>query len=430
MTAAPAPAERERRVSRPTVGADLRFVAVRIAGCLLALGMSCAFYGAIRLSWADYLAHRESASQVQGALQLAPGNAGYWLHWADLLEAEGGSARVGVERAAHVDPYDAAVWIRAGIEAESRGDYTRAEQNLLRAAERSRQYAPRWALANYYFRRDDAAHFWPWARSAMGMAYGSLDLLFDLCWRMRPDPAEILDRGIPDNPNVLRDYLGFLLNTHRLEAATAAAERLAAHASPQNRDVLLSYIGLMLEKAHWAEAISAWNALCTRGILPYAPLDPAHGSLVTNGAFVDELLDAGFDWHLVPARGIFVAHSDVPPSLRFDFDGNQPEGLPLMYQFVPVEPLRRYTLRSEYQTEGISGGTGLQWRVSKAPEGADIPLERTFLSADEWTSATRTFTVPEGISMVRVSLVYERQPGTVRIEGSLRLKNVSLEKHP
>lgn len=430
MTLAPAGELHQHTVEPLSAGFSVRLWLPRIAGSLLAVAMACAFYGVIRLSWADYLAHRESASQVQAALKVAPGNAGYWLHWADMLEAEGRSGRAGVERAAQVDPYDASVWIRAGIEAESRGDYALAEQNLLRAAGRSRHYAPRWALANYYFRRGDAAHFWPWAQSAMGMAYGSLDLLFDLCWRMRPDAAEILHRGIPDNPKVLRNYLLFLLNTHRSDAAAAVAERLSAQASRQDRDLLLGYVGAMLEQHRWPEAISVWNALCVRKIVPYAPLDPARGPLVTNGTFATEPLDTGFDWRLLPAEGIAIAHSDTPPSLRFDFDGHQPQGAPLLYQLVPVEPLRRYTLRFEYRTEGIAEGTGLEWRVANAADGADIPLERTSLSSEEWAHATRTFTVPAGVSMVQVLLTYDRQPGTVRIEGTLRLKSVSLEMQP
>ena len=422
--------QREPTATRTRVNPASRFVVARIAGCLVAVGAACAFYGAVRFSWADYLAHRESPAQVQAALQLAPGNAGYWLHWADLLEADGQPGRAAVERAAQVDPEDSAVWMRAGMEAEARADFAGAEQNLLQAAGHSRQYAPRWALANFYFRRGDSVHFWPWAQSAMQMAYARRDLLFDLCWRMRPDAAEILRRGIPDDPKVLRDYLGFLLNTHRTEAAVAVAGRVAKQASRQDRDLLLWYIGVMLEQRRWADAVSVWNELCARRVVPYAPLDSAGGSGVTNGAFALEPLNAGFDWRVEQTQGISVAHSDTPPSLRFAFDGQQPEGWPLVDQFVPVEPARHYKLGFGFRTDGIGEGTGLQWRVKDAANGADIPVERGSLSADEWTSGVRTFAVPSGVSMVRLSLIYERQPGTVRIEGTLWLKSVSLEKRP
>ena len=419
---------RETSVSQPPVDPASRFVMARIAGCLLALGAACAFYGAMRLSWADYLAHRESPAQVQAALKFAPGNAGYWLHWADLLEAEGHSGRAAVEHAAQLDPDDAAVWIRAGLEAEARGDFAAAEQNLLQAAGHSRQYAPRWALANFYFRRGDSVHFWPWAQSAMQMAYARRDLLFDLCWRMRPDAAEILRLGIPDDPKALRDYLGFLLNTHRPEAAVAVAGRIGKQASRQDRDLLLWYVGVMLEQRRWPEALSVWNELCVRGVVPYVPLDLAGGSGLTNGSLAVEPLNAGFDWRVEQAQGISATYSDTPPSLRFAFDGLQPEGWPLVDQFVPVEPLRRYKLRFGFRTEGIGEGTGLQWRVADAANGADIPVERDSLSSGEWAERSRTFAVPAGVSMVRLSLIYERQPGTVRIEGNLWLKSVSLEK--
>ena len=422
--------QRQPSVSRPPGGSASRFVLARIAGCLLAAGAACAFYGVARLSWADYLAHGESPAQVQAALGLAPGNAGYWLHWADLLEADGRSGRTAAEHAALVDPEDAAVWMRAGMEAEARADFAAAEQNLLRAAGHSRQYAPRWALANFYFRRGDSVHFWPWVQSAMRMAYSRRDLLFDLCWRMRPDSAEILRLGIPDDPKVLRDYLGFLLNTNRPEAAIAVAGRIREKASRQDRDLLLWYVGVMFGQHRWPEALSAWNQMCTRQVVPYAPLDRTGGSTLTNGSFAVEPVNGGFDWRVEQAQGISVTHSDTPPSLRFAFDGQQPEGWTLVDQFVPVEPSRRYKLGFGFRTEGIADGTGLQWRVKDAANGADIPVERGSLSADEWAYGVRHFAVPSGVSMVRLSLVYERQPGTVRIEGSLWLKSVSLEKQP
>ena len=53
----------------------------------MATGMACAMYGAIRLAWADGLAHSDSVEKVQAALRLAPDDAGYWLHWAELEQA-------------------------------------------------------------------------------------------------------------------------------------------------------------------------------------------------------------------------------------------------------------------------------------------------------------------------------------------------------
>src|SRR5579872_1082769 len=406
---------------------------VRILGGILAAGMVCAVYGAVKRVYADHLARADSAETVRAALEIAPDNAAYWLHWADIAESNGRSGRSGVEHAVQLDPYNSAVWIRAGLTAEINGDDAGAERDLLRAAQLSRQYEPRWALANYYFRQGDAVHFWPWAKSALEWAYRDRKLLFDLCWRMQPDPRVILDRGIPDNPKVLRDYLEFLLDTNRPQAAQAVAERMQARASNEDRDLLLAYVNRMLEAHDWRDALSMWNALCLRKLVPHQPLDPEHRQGLTNGSFSIKPLDTGYDWRLPQASGISTAYSDSTSGMRFDFDGQQPEYSWLLYQVVPLEPRRLYDLQFSYRTDGIPAAAGLRWQIFDGGSEAEIPLEQdsppSFSSAD-WTKSAVTFTVPPQVQTAKVVLVYKRQPGTVRIEGTLWLRNVELESHP
>jgi hypothetical protein len=50
----------------------------------------------------------------------------------------------------------------------------------------------------------------------------------------------------------------------------------------------------------------------------------------------------------------------------------------------------------------------------------------TSLSAEQGGSAVTCFTTPEGAAFVNLSLLYQRQPGTVRVEGKLALKAVRL----
>ena len=44
---------------------------------------------------------------------------------------------------------------------------------LLESARRDKQYAPAWALANFYFRQDQPRQFWPWARRRQKSPMGS-----------------------------------------------------------------------------------------------------------------------------------------------------------------------------------------------------------------------------------------------------------------
>lgn len=392
--------------------------------------MACAVYWSVRLAWADHLAKGDSLQQAHAAVALAANNAAYWLRVADLEQARGESGGPGIAEAVRVDPYDAEVWMRAGLLAEANGDLARAEQDLLRAARLSRQFEPRWTLANYYFRRNDLDRFWPWAHSALVASFNERWLLFDLCWRIQPDAGVILSRAIPDNSEVLRDYLSYLLYHNHLEASLPVAHKLEAEASEQDREPLLRYANRMLDRRQWQAALSAWNALCLRKLVRYAPLDAGRGRLVTNGDFRAQPLDSGFDWRLPEVSGVAAVYSDSPPWLRFDFSGDQPEHCNVVYQFVPVEAGSRYALRFTYRTEGIQPGTGLEWKVTDAATGGEILTPPLHLSSESWTSEGIAFAAPAGMQAAAVTLDYRRQPGTVRIEGTVWLRNVGLERLP
>ena len=63
---------------------------------------------------------------------------------------------------------------------------------------------PRWTLANYYFRRNDAGHFWPWVRqSLLRGERGDLAPIFTLCWAISQDAGSIWDQAIPERRPVL-----------------------------------------------------------------------------------------------------------------------------------------------------------------------------------------------------------------------------------
>ena len=46
----------------------------------------------------------------------------------------------------------------------------------------------------------------------------------------------------------------------------------------------------------------------------------------------------GFDWRLPPAEGILQSHFADLGEVRFEFSGDQPENVVLLYQSVPVMP--------------------------------------------------------------------------------------------
>ena len=402
----------------------------RALGLIAAAVLIYAMYWSVRLAYADALSRESTPDQVAGALRSAPLNAEYWLRWADSMEAVGKHNHDAFQHAAALDPSDASIWIRAGLQAEAAGDFERAEYSLLRASRLSRQYQPRWTLANYYFRRADAGHFWPWAKSALEWSYAGRGALFDLCWGFTQSADLILNKAIPPVRAVQRDYLVYLLTQKRLDAAETMGRIIEPGANLADRNSLLQYVNVMLDAHRWDSALTAWNVLCGRKIIACDVLDPGRGLSLTNGAFQPEVQGMGFDWRTPATSGVSTLREGSPPAFRITFSGKQPERCEVLQQLLPLMAGADYRLNFEYQTSGIKPETGLQWRAFDAWSAVEVPVVSPHLASERWTSATASFsvpTVPPSPRVLLLALTYARMPGTTRIEGEVRLRNVRLE---
>jgi hypothetical protein len=146
---------------------------------------------------------------------------------------------------------------------------------------------------------------------------------------------------------------------------------------------------------------------------------------VTNGDFGKSPLSHGFDWHLQTVEGVSSFLNANPNALGFEFSGEEPDSFLLLNQTVPVHKQKSYALTVDYGTSGIPPGSGIEWRVTDEQTGA-VLARTASLSAEQGGSAATCFTTPEGTAFVNLSLLYQRQPGTVRVEGKLSLKTVRL----
>ena len=391
------------------------------------MSMLCGYgcYWSVRWAVADYLANNPSRSRIEYALRLAPGDPEYYVR---LAEAEPALALSLMQRAVDLNPLNSSVWIEFARAAEEHKDFPGAEHSLLRAVQLDKTFAPRWLLAEYYSRRNDEARFWPAVRAALATSYDDVTPLFDLCWKFAPEPQIILDRAVPNRPDVLRQYFDFLLSKNRLDAADAIANQVVRDAGPDAVPSLLSYCDRLLEKKDSSRAVEIWNALAAKRLLEYPALAVAQGRSLTDGAFEKPFLARGFDWRLSAVDGVFVQSGGGSVGLRFDFSGKQPESCELLAEFVPVEPLRPYQLVVRYATDGLDGDTGIKWRVMDVRTGADLLLGagHVVASARKETAEPYKFSTPAEARLVKIVLAYERALGTVRIEGSLSLRNVAL----
>jgi hypothetical protein len=115
-----------------------------------------------------------------------------------------------------------------------------------------------------------------------------------------------------------------------------------------------------------------------------------------------------------------------PNVLGFEFSGSEPDSFTLMNQAAPVQARSAYTLTVDYTTSGIAPGSGIAWLVTDAGTGAELARTASLSSEGGEGNTSACFTAPDGASFVNLSLLYQRQPGTVRVEGKLGLKGVRL----
>jgi tetratricopeptide (TPR) repeat protein len=388
--------------------------------CLAALVLGVVWN--VRFAVADLLARRNQPDSTRMAMRWMPVNGAYPAQLADEIYAlDPASAKSLLQRAVKLNRYDAASWIQLGLLSEAGNDLPGAEEALLQAASVDATFLPGWSLANFYFRRENSARFWYWAQKAAQMDPDDATPLFRLAWYVSPNAGEIASRLEIKRPLIAVQLVNFLMAQGDAKAVTEAASRLLAANSESNTQTLLGVCDWLIANKHPDLALPLWNGLATRGQIAYAPVTPTDP--VTNGGFGKSPLSRGFDWHLKTVEGVSSFLNASPNALGFEFSGDEPDGFLLMDQTAPVEARKNYALVVRYATTGIVPGSGLEWSVTDERSGA--VLARTgSLSAEAGGEAYACFAAPDGAA--HLSLLYQRQPGTVRIEGKLALKEVRL----
>jgi hypothetical protein len=282
-------------------------------------------------------------------------------------------------------------------------------------------FLPSWSLANFYFRQENAARFWYWAGKAAQMAPDDATPLFRLAWYLSPDAQEIENRLQMKRPVIEGQFVNFLITQGDPIAVTEAASHLLRTGSKDGTDTLLGACDWLIARKRPDLALPLWNGLAKQISYPSLSVD----SPVTNDKFARSPTSRGFDWHLTTVDGVSSFLNVSPNALGFEFSGEEPDSFTLMNQTAPVQAQREYALAVDYGTSGIATGSGIEWLVTDERTGAMLARTAS-LSAEAGGTAKACFTAPEGAAFVNLSLLYQRQPGTVRVEGKLSLKGVKL----
>jgi len=379
-------------------------------GIVVVLGL--ASYSVGVLAWADHLSESSQLADRQHAVHLMRSGSSY-ERLAEKLEDAGGDPLPAFTRAAELEPANAEYRMRAGLCAEAAGRWDLAEANLSAAAGLSRLYQPRYLLAQYYFRRQDAVGFFHWGRAAFEVAYGDVLPLFDLCWRMRPEPDWLLAHAVPARPEILRQYLAFLTGRRQWGAAEAIAGRISGSAVAADVPALLEFCDHSLADGRATRPVEVWNRLCARGVMPFEELNPANGASLTDGNFAHQLLGQGFGWRLNDTDGVISRQGHG--GLRVTFSGKQEEWCGIAWQYLAVQSGRTYRLRWEFHGIDVDTPQGVCWKIY------DLAGKRV---AARNEGAGLTLIAPADVLVLMLS--YERPMGLSRLAGTVSVAQVAL----
>src|SRR5215472_5643659 len=285
----------------------------KAAYLILAACLMLAIVASVRLARADYAFAQPDLASAEHACRLEPESSRYWYRVAALREAEDPLDRkiaAALDSAVSANPRDTNARIeRARFESES---------ELVEAARTNHLYTPAWVLANFYFQRQKVDPFWQYARKCVDIIEpGSYDLtaLFDLGWQASGASGdEVRRRLIPPRQFVQADYLKYLTENRRFDAAIPVARDLLAYHGTADRSTLTALVQRMLEAGRVDDALTIWNAL------PQSEhLDPARGQSLTNGSLKRGFEPLGFDWRLTQVNGVASSHFPEEGEVRFEF---------------------------------------------------------------------------------------------------------------
>jgi hypothetical protein len=99
----------------------------------------------------------------------------------------------------------------------------------------------------------------------------------------------------------------------------------------------------------------------------------------------------------------------------------------ILWQPIPLPENSDFEMTIDYRTSGIPKTSGLIWRVADAFTGA-VLADMPDLYSEEGERRTLHFRTGAHSGLARLSLWYEHDPETPRIEGYLTIRGVELRR--
>ena len=411
---------------------------------LIRIGISTALlYGSYLVAaqaMAEWHFRRHTAAEIQNAIRWNPHNPEYYVARARVLQVslEGSDINEVIrlyETATRLRPSRAEYW------ADLAGGYEWAgrEQDARRAYERARELFPNspainWKLGNFYIRVEKVPEALQALRKTLAGDPEMGRPVFDVVWRAGVNDRRILREMIPPDAKVLLAYLDYLVETQRLDEASAVWKQLLGQATPFEPQEAFPYLDALIQRQRAEELRAAWGTLMerSRSGMQHRSLD---GNLITNGSFEAEILNGGLDWRILHVEGAAVGLDSLNPfdgthALCIQFDGQHNLDYSHVLEYVPVEPNFLYRFSGYIRAERITSDSGPRFQILDAHDASKLSVSTEgVLGTLAWSPQQLQFRTGPDTRLLIVRLV--RPPSRLfdgRISGIVWIDRLSLTR--
>jgi tetratricopeptide (TPR) repeat protein len=397
--------------------------------CLVFVGLYLQW--TLRAYLASHLATVPNSPNLQKAIRLEPSNAEYRDLFGRNLALSGTSlddAIANYRIAVQLNRYAARSWLDLAGAYEVAGRTREQEESVERAVEAD-PTTPHvaWEAANFFLVRGDQERALRNFRVVLANDPEAVDPALELCWRATGDANQMLDRALPQRPDLYLSFLRLLISKQEVAAAENVWNRLMGLNQAFSTKLAFPYLRFLIAQHEVAAAQTAWQQLAVldQSIQPYLP---SRENLIVNGGFEENVLNGGFDWlyelnpHAALAIDTSVFHSGTR-SLSITFDGRNPGNVGI-FQFIPVKPNTDYEFSAEYRTEDIESASGPRFAIVDAYTNASYLLTDDLLDTNPWRVQQARFQTGPNTNLVLLTIV--RQPAGPLIRGKLWIDDLRL----
>jgi hypothetical protein len=291
-----------------------------------------------------------------------------------------------------------------------------------------------WQSANYYLRTGQEDKALAGFRRLLNLDPDYAASVFPVCFGVLDSPSIFYNRILAGQPHaaLALQFARFLCARGEFDAAQTIWDQTVSHGSNLRFEDANSYLDLLFERGRYDQAVSVWKGLMDSGLV-HRPPDESGTSLVFNGGFEIQPLQAGFDWRSGGMRYLVVDFASPEAfeghqCLRINFTADQNQEYEPVYQFVPVLPQTNYALNAYARSSSVTSNCGPRLRVldPENPRVVEVSTPGT-VGTTSWHEIKASFRTGPNTRIIRLLVWRPRcrdYPATVT--GTFWLDKVSL----